>query len=124
MSTPRPWRLPRGKPRVVRTPVPAKVTPPRIPTPVPPSWSSAPIAFQTLQLGGLQVLVSADVLRRFPPALLTEALLAHGYGRGSRQTKHRFKAGTFTVLSNPSQRRVVMVNPSELRILQPPKRPR
>jgi hypothetical protein len=67
--------------------------------------------------------VSVLVALRFKPADIFEALQQHGSPRtGSHQTKHRFRTGTLTILSNASKGELFIVSPEELRILQPPKR--
>lgn len=69
--------------------------------------------------------MSADVLARFDMAELIESLSQHGPARTrAHQTKHRFRSGTLTVLSNASKGEVFIVSPTELRLLMPPKRPR
>jgi len=120
--TPRPWRLPRGKPRRVRTPLPPRPTPlpVRRSTPLPrPS-----IAFETVTLDGRPVGVSGLVVAQFSLLDLFEAVRAHGPARsGARQTKHTVRRkGTFVVLSNGSG--IFIVTPAELRVLQPPQRVR
>ncbi len=69
--------------------------------------------------------MSAAVLARFELGELVTALLEHGTPRTrAHQTKHRFRSGTLTVLSNASRGETFIVSPTELRLLMPPERRR
>jgi hypothetical protein len=108
------WRLPQ-KPRKPRPEAP------RSPTPIPreePARATAPVVpFRAAQVADRTVLVSAGA-ERFCPADLAAALIEHGPLSGSRESKHRFKAGTLMIVSTASRGEVLIATTSEIRAMR------
>ena len=114
----RPWRLPQ-KPRRYG---------PERPRPAPRAAKPAPcpgvLEFVRFTLGGVEVTASPTLLSRFPESDLQGVLREHGSAPGPRQTKHRARRGTLFVQSSAGRGEVAIMTPEELRVVQPPKRPR